>query len=86
MDADSVSLIFASSYLSNPASMFGHTFLRLGRRATGHDDVLRDNTLNFAANAGNYGGMLYAVKGLLGLYPGQYTVMPYYMKIPELLT
>ncbi len=82
MDAGSVSLIFASSYMDNPSSMFGHTFLRLERRATG-GDVLRDNTLNFSAETGLDGGALFAVKGLLGLYPGKYTVMPYYMKIAE---
>lgn len=82
LDAGSVSLIFASSYLDNPSSMFGHTFLRLERRATG-GDVLRDNTLNYAAETGADGGVLFAFKGLLGLYPGKYTVMPYHMKIAE---
>jgi hypothetical protein len=83
LDAGSVSLIFASSYLDNPSSMFGHTFLRLERRATGPDQALRDNTLNFAADTGDDGGALFAAKGLIGLYPGKYTVMPYYMKIQE---
>lgn len=82
LDAGSASLIFASSYLDNPSSMFGHTFLRLERRATG-GDPLRDNTLNFAAETGADGGLAFAAKGLLGLYPGKYTVMPYYMKIAE---
>ncbi len=82
MDAGSVSLIFASAYMDNPSSMFGHTFLRLERRATG-GDALRDNTLNFSAETGADGGMMFAVKGLLGRYPGRYTVMPYYMKIAE---
>jgi hypothetical protein len=82
LDADGVTLVFASSYLDNPSSMFGHTFLRLGRRGTG-GDALRDNTLNFAAYTGDDGGLLFAVKGLLGLYPGRYTVMPYYMKVAE---
>ena len=83
LDARSVSLIFASSYLDNPSSMFGHTFLRLERAATGPDQTLRDNTLNFAADTGDDGGALFAAKGLMGLYPGKYTVMPYYMKIQE---
>ena len=82
LDADSATLIFASAYLDNPSSMFGHTFLRVGRRGT-DGDALRDNTLNFSADTGSDGGVLFAVKGLLGLYPGKYTVMPYYMKIAE---
>ncbi len=83
MDAGSVTLIFASAYMDNPSSMFGHTFLKLERRSTGPDQALRDNTLNFAADTGDDGGALFAVKGLLGRYPGQYTVMPYYMKVAE---
>lgn len=83
MDPGSVSLIFASAYINNPASMFGHTFLRLERRKAGDRDRLLDNTLNFAAETGPDGGALFAVKGLLGLYPGKYTVMPYYMKVQE---
>ena len=82
LDLRSASMIFASAYLDNPSSMFGHTFLRLERRAT-EGDPLRENTLNFAADTGGDGGVLFAVKGLLGLYPGKYTVMPYYMKIAE---
>lgn len=82
MDAGSVSLIFASAYMANPSSMFGHTFLRIGRSSTG-GDPLRDNTLNFAANTNEDGGANFIYKGLMGLYPGIYTVMPYYMKVAE---
>lgn len=81
LDLGSASLVFASSYLNNPSSMFGHTFLRLERRRVA--DRLLDNTLNYAAETGADGGMLFAVKGLLGLYPGKYTVMPYHMKVAE---
>lgn len=82
MAPTSVSLIFASAYMNNPASMFGHTFLRLERKGES-DPRLLDNTLNFAAETGEDGGMLFAVKGLVGLYPGKYTVAPYYMKVQE---
>jgi hypothetical protein len=83
LDAHAVTLIFASSYMDNPSSMFGHTFLRLERSAPGEDRRLLDNTLNYAASTGDDGGVTFAVKGLLGLYPGTYTVMPYYMKVTE---
>ena len=41
LDTHSVSLIFASAFLNNPASMYGHTFLRLNRkkRSSGSDLV-----------------------------------------------
>ncbi|UPT75823.1 MAG: DUF4105 domain-containing protein [Elusimicrobiota bacterium] len=82
MDPGAVSLIFASSYVNNPSSMFGHTFLRLERRKAG-DQRLLDNTLNFAAETGDDGGALFAVKGLGGMYPGKYTVQPYYMMVQQ---
>jgi hypothetical protein len=78
--ADGVALVFASAYLNNPSSMFGHTFLRLERRGP---DRLLDNSLNFAAETGDQSGFLFAFKGLFGLYPGKYTAMPYYMKVQE---
>ncbi|MBI4061772.1 MAG: DUF4105 domain-containing protein [Elusimicrobia bacterium] len=83
MDPSAVSLIFASAYLNNPASMFGHTFLRLERSKIGESERLLDNTLNFAAETGEDGGALFAVKGLLGLYPGKYSVRPYYMMVQQ---
>ncbi len=83
LDARAVTLVFASSYINNPSSMFGHTFLRLERAAVGEDERLRDNTLNFAGETGEDGGALFAVKGLLGFYPGRYTAVPYFLKAAE---
>ncbi|MEK7389309.1 MAG: DUF4105 domain-containing protein, partial [Elusimicrobiota bacterium] len=83
MDPGKASLIFASAYLSNPASMFGHTFLRLERRGVGEGERLRDHTLNFSAETGDDGGALFALKGLAGLYPGRYAVQPYYMMVQQ---
>ncbi|TBR16865.1 DUF4105 domain-containing protein [bacterium] len=78
--ADGVALVFASAYLNNPSSMFGHTFLRLERRG---EDRLLDNSLNFAAETAETSGVAFAFRGLTGLYPGKYTAMPYYLKVQE---
>lgn len=78
--ADSLSLVFADSYLNNPSSMYGHTFLLLhkqGRRG------LLDYAVNFAADADTANGILFAVYGLAGLFPGKFSVMPYYLKVQE---
>ncbi len=83
MDPSAATLIFASAYVNNPSSMFGHTFLRLERRKIGEGQRLLDNTLNFAAETGDDGGALFAFKGLSGLYPGKYTVQPYYMMVQQ---
>lgn len=82
LDIDGVSLVFATAYLNNPASMFGHTFLRLHRRGAGADPLL-DYTANFAAVTGETSGLIFAVKGLLGGYPGKFSTHPYYMKIQQ---
>ncbi|HNI57568.1 MAG TPA: DUF4105 domain-containing protein, partial [Elusimicrobiota bacterium] len=82
LDIDGISLVFATAYLNNPASMFGHTFLRLHRRGTGADPLL-DYTANFAAVTGETSGLVFAVKGLLGGYPGKFSTHPYYMKIQQ---
>ncbi|MBI3300171.1 MAG: DUF4105 domain-containing protein [Elusimicrobia bacterium] len=83
MDAENVTLVFASAYLNNPSSMFGHTFLRMERRGIGDGERLLDNTLNFAAETAETSGVLFAFRGLTGLYPGKYSASPFYMKAQE---
>lgn len=77
-----VTLVYASSYLGNPASMFGHVLLRFDANDR---DGLRDR-LNYGITYGAampHGDPLYAVKGLLGLYPGFHTILPYYMSLQK---
>jgi hypothetical protein len=75
-------LVYASSYLGNPASMFGHVLLRFD---AGDRDGLRDR-LNYGITYGAAmppGDPLYAFKGLFGLYPGFHTILPYYMSLQK---
>lgn len=85
--AEKVSLIFPSAYLNSAASMYGHTFLRLDPVPTrGVDESskpLLSYAINYAANAHESEGIAYALKGLMGLYPGQFTNAPYYLRIRE---
>lgn len=80
--ARAVTLVYATAYLNSPASMYGHTFLRLSR-ATGEGNPLLDYVVNFAADADTDNGLLYAAKGLAGGFPGHYYLMPYYVKVQE---
>jgi hypothetical protein len=82
LDPESVSLLFAGGYLNNPSTLYGHTFLRLHKRRGAGADLL-DYTVNYAANTDEKGGFLYALKGLVGAYPGQFSTVPYYLKIQE---
>lgn len=81
--AHSISLVFASAYLNNPASMFGHTFLRLNRKNRGPGSDLVAYGVNYAANPTTENAFLYAFLGLTGGFPGTYSTMPYYLKVKE---
>lgn len=82
LDPESVSLLFAGGYLNNPSTLYGHTFLRLHKRGAAGADLL-DYTINYAATADDEKGLFFAVKGLTGAYPGQFSTIPYYLKIQE---
>lgn len=81
LDPEAVSLLFAAGYLNNPSTLYGHTFLRLHKRGAAGADLL-DYTVTYAATADET-GLMFAFKGLIGAYPGQYSTIPYYLKIQE---
>ncbi len=77
-----ISLIFASDYTNNPSSMFGHTFLRLDSVWPTPDPLL-SYAISYAAATRETNGIIFAIKGLSGGYPGQYSLMPYYEKVNQ---
>lgn len=78
IDPGGVSLVFAAAYLNNPSSMFGHTFLRIDPRDRDDAGELTAYAVNFSAQTEETNGVLFAVKGLTGRYPGRYALRPYY--------
>ena len=80
LDADGLTLIFPVSVLNSPASMFGHTFLRLDRKAEKKPDLVAW-TVNFAAFADEGRGLGFAINGVFGGYPGRFTLAPYYARV-----
>lgn len=76
-------LVFASDYLNNPSSMFGHTFLRLDAPGQTEDTRLLAYAVNYAAQADAKNPFVFAIKGLSGGYPGVFSLMPYYEKVKE---
>jgi hypothetical protein len=76
-------LVFASDYLNNPSSMFGHTFLRLDAPGQTEDTRLLAYAVNYAAQADAKNPFTFAYKGLTGGYPGVFSLMPYYEKVKE---
>ena len=83
LSAQSVSVVFASAYLDNPSSMYGHTFLLVHHSGRPVDERLLDYAVNYAARADTANGILFAVDGLAGVFPGRYSAMPYYLKVQE---
>jgi hypothetical protein len=72
-----VSLIYASAYLENAASMFGHTFLRIDKNRTSKLSPLLSATISFTARTEEKKGPLFALKGLFGFYKGRFGLLPY---------
>ena len=65
--AQSVTLIFPSAFMNYPASMFGHTFLRIDQGQTEQTRILA-YTINFAADVPPGINWDYAVGGIFGEY------------------
>lgn len=83
LDASQATLVFASDYLNNPSSLFGHTLLRIDARRQGDDTRLLAYAINYAAQTGTTNGVAFAINGLTGGYPGQFSLLPYYEKVKE---
>jgi len=77
---ESVSLIFPTSHINSPASMFGHTLLTI---ETATRSKLLSHAINYSAITTDTFGPLFAVKGLFGLYKGYFSILPYYGKLQE---
>lgn len=80
--SDGVSLVFSSYYAGNPASLFGHTFLKF-RQAGKTVSPLLDYGVNHSAFPTTSNPFLYPLLGLGGGFPGYLTLMPYYVKVQE---
>lgn len=83
LDTAQVTLVFASDYLNNPSSMFGHTLLRLDARTQTDDNRLLAYAINYSAQTNTSNGLEFAWKGLTGGYPGAFSLLPYYEKVKE---
>ena len=83
INPERLTLIFASAYVNNPASMYGHTLLRIDARDQDERTRILAYTLNFAAATDETNGIVFAVNGLLGGYRGTFSILPYYVKVRE---
>jgi len=76
---ESVSMIFATGYLSNPASYFGHPLIKFNLPQSKMPNHLLDTSINFGAiTPQNENPFVYAGKGLFGGYDATFTHRTFY--------
>ncbi len=82
VDPQSATLVFPSAHINSPASMFGHTFVRIN---SSYRSRLLAYAINYAADAdpSKENGVVFAFKGLFGGYNGKFSLLPYYDKLKE---
>jgi len=82
LNPKSATLVFPAAHINSPASMFGHTFLRVN---SAYKSRLLSYAINYAADANpdDTNAAAFAVKGLFGGYFGKYSLLPYYEKLKE---
>ncbi|HKL49410.1 MAG TPA: DUF4105 domain-containing protein, partial [Desulfuromonadales bacterium] len=74
----SAALVFPSTHNNSPASMFGHTLISIRGP---YESRLLAWAINYSAFTRTTNGLTYAIKGIFGLYPGYYSVLPYAEKL-----
>ena len=66
--------------MNNPSSLFGHTLLNIeGKR----NKKLMAYSVNYSARTEETDGVQFAVKGVLGMYPGTFNIVRYFEKVIE---
>ena len=79
-DAKFATLVFPTSHINSPASMYGHTFIKI---SSSKDTPLISNAINYAAKTDEKNGLIFAFQGIFGGYEGRYSILPYYEKLKE---
>lgn len=83
IDPHQLTLIFPAGTDNSPSSMFGHTLIRIDRRDQTGRSRLFSYSINYAAETDETNGIVFAFKGILGGYPGRFSIMPYYEKVNQ---
>lgn len=81
--SDHLKIVFAGAFLNNPASIMGHTFLRLAKADENRSgsDLLSYSVGYLAQTPADEIGAIYMLKGISGRYPGYFNIKPHYMNV-----
>jgi hypothetical protein len=82
-EVQSITLIFPSAFMNNPASMFGHTLFRVDQKGQTEQTRILAYTINYAADVPPDAGIAYPIQGIFGFYKGYFSTIPYYLKVQE---
>lgn len=78
--ADSISVVFVSGFLGNPASAFGHSFIKVNKDSDHSMSNLMNTTISYGAVLPEkYTMTSYIMNGLTGGYQAKYSDKYYYM-------
>jgi len=80
MKPQSATLVFPAAFMNSPASMFGHTLIVFDAK---DKNRLLSKGVGYAAAVTTGFGPLFAIEGILGMYPGSYSVESYYDKVEQ---
>lgn len=83
LNPSTLTLVFPSAYINNPSSMFGHTLLRVDAANQNDHTRLLAYAINYSVGDPDSNGVLFIFKSLVGLYPGLFSMSPYYIKVKE---
>ncbi len=81
LNAEAPTLVFASAYLNNPASLFGHTLLRLDQHGQTEQTRLLAYAIDYAADDTDGNPLTYALDGVAGGFKGKFDIQPYYQLV-----
>ena len=78
-----VTLVFPAAYMNNPASMFGHTLLRIDQKKQTDQTRLLAYSINFGAKDTDTNWVNYILSGVGGGFRGYFFIKPYYLLVKE---
>lgn len=78
-----LTVVYASAYLNSPSSMYGHPLLRVDAKDQTEQTRLLAYSISFAANTSETNGLAFAFNGLFGGYRGEFSILPYYIKVRD---
>ncbi|MBW2241669.1 MAG: DUF4105 domain-containing protein [Deltaproteobacteria bacterium] len=76
-----ITLIAPEAFMNNPASMFGHTLLRLDVADPSAPQNLLAYAIDFMAMSEEETGVMFSLKGTFGFYDGFFGLNPFYEKL-----